>query len=122
MLSSPAALGNDEGNNDASDSDDDASPPRAARAARRRDAAPDVLGDLLGDLKTEPTDDSDAARRFQLYEKHAETVATVRQALFSFWAGAQADVPNGAPRAAIEAALRACDAAEHQEINLDDPR
>ncbi len=78
-----------------------------------------ALADLLGDLKTEPTDDADSARRFRLYEEHSETLSSVRKALFAFWEGAKHDVPEGAPKAAIEASLKAIDGAEHLELQED---
>lgn len=75
--------------------------------------------DLLGDLKMEPTDDADSARRFRLYEEHAETLSSIRKGLFAFWEGAKADVPEGAPKAAIEASLKAIDGAENLELRED---
>jgi hypothetical protein len=77
-----------------------------------------VLAELQNDLKQEPADDADAARRFALYEQHAETTAAVRTALFNFWDGAKADVDEGAPKASIEASLKAVDGEEHLELHI----
>jgi hypothetical protein len=78
-----------------------------------------VLADLLRDLQVEPADDADAARRFALYEAHAETVATVRKSLVSFWAGAASDVPAGLPKQAIEASLASIDRPENLELYVE---
>lgn len=77
-----------------------------------------VLWDLLRDLQSEPSDDADAARRFSLYEAHAETVATVRKSLMSFWASAAAEVPAGLPKQAIEASLASIDKQENLELYI----
>jgi hypothetical protein len=74
-----------------------------------------ILDSLLEDLRIEPTDDADAARRFRLYEAHAETVSKVRKSLFEFWEASQPQ-PEGAPKNAIEASLRAVDGHENLEV------
>jgi len=78
-----------------------------------------VLEDLLRDLQSEPSDDADAARRFGLYEAHAETVATVRKSLTSFWASTAPEVPAGLPKQAIEASLASIDRQENLELHIE---
>merc|ERR1719326_2805896 len=82
--------------------------------AAKGDAA---LGALLAQLRVEPADDAEAAAKFALYEAHAEAVATVRDALFTLWAGARADVGDGAP--VFERALRGVDARANLELDED---
>lgn len=75
-----------------------------------------AMNDLLSDLKSEPTNDEDCTRRFQLYEEHTETVSTVRKSLLSFWQTARDDVPDGAAKDSIEASLTNIDHAENLEV------
>merc|ERR1719326_2724597 len=63
-----------------------------------------ALGALLAQLRVEPADD-------------AEAVATMRDALFTLWAGARADVGDGAP--VFERALRGVDARANLELDED---
>merc|ERR1719482_373397 len=76
-----------------------------------------ALDALLAQLRAEPADDAEAAAKFGLYEAHAEAVATVRDALFTLWAGARADVGDGAP--VFERALRGVDARANLELDED---
>ncbi len=76
-----------------------------------------ALDALLAQLRAEPADDAEAAAKFALYEAHAEAVATVRDALFTLWAGARADVGDGAP--VFERALRGVDARANLELDED---
>ena len=76
-----------------------------------------ALGALLAQLRVEPADDAEAAAKFALYEAHAEAVATMRDALFTLWAGARADVGDGAP--VFERALRGVDARANLELDED---
>merc|ERR1719326_1070471 len=89
----------------------------AARGDAGLDAVDDALGSLLAQLRVEPADDAEAAAKFALYEAHAEAVATVRDALFTLWAGARADVGDGAP--VFERALRGVDARANLELDED---
>merc|ERR1719231_1404322 len=76
-----------------------------------------ALDALLAQLRAEPADDAEAEAKFALYEAHAEAVATVRDALFTLWAGARADVGDGAP--VFERALRGVDARANLELDED---
>ena len=46
---------------------------------------------MLAMLKKEPTDDTDMAAKFGLYEKYLETVVTCRKTTLDFWAESKAD-------------------------------
>jgi hypothetical protein len=85
----------------------------AEAAAELADAS---LDDLLGSLTTEPSNDEDCAARFTLYERHAETVATVRDSLLTFWEDAKVEMIEAAPRAAIDEQIRQIDS--HQNLEL----
>merc|ERR1719326_804818 len=89
----------------------------AAKGDAGLDAVDGALGALLAQLRVEPADDAEAAAKFALYEAHAEAVATVRDALFTLWAGARADVGDGAP--VFERALRGVDARANLELDED---
>jgi len=90
---------------------------------RAREAVEAVTGDqsvleaLLAQLKDEPSTDEERAAKFALYESHAETLGSCREALFSFWEGCKADFP-AAPTAATESLLRELDGDAH--AGLDD--
>jgi anti-sigma-K factor RskA len=84
------------------------------------EAAAELAGaaqdDLLGTLKTEPSTDEDCAARFTLYERHAETVASMRNSLLKFWEDAKVEMTEAAPRAAIDEQIRQID--NHRNLEL----
>lgn len=85
--------------------------------ARAREAVESVTGDdavldaLLAQLKVEPPTDEERAAKFAVYEAHAATLGTCRNALFNFWEGCRDEFP-AAPTAATDRLLKELDAAE----------
>lgn len=74
------------------------------------------LDTLLDSLRVEPATNEDRAARFSLYERHAETVSTVRSSLLRFWEDAREEVNDAAPRAAIDKQIKDIDCRANLEL------
>ena len=66
----------------------------AAAGAPPAAAADDGNAAMMAMLKKEPTDDTETAAKFGLFEKYLETVTNCRQTTLEFWADCRADFVN----------------------------
>ena len=53
-----------------------------------------IVSRNLGELQTEPTDSTEAAAKFSLFENASQTVTTIREQTLKFWAENQASFPG----------------------------